>query len=139
MSNTTSTVNETISSNETSSSSPAATVKEEAEENTVASMMPYWRANRQPSVKESQEKAEEYQPRPAKYRNNYEDLGVNAPGVGLPYWKKPLIGTITTDTFANLADPTKQTKKDEKTSEESKEVAANKTQPAVANATAPAK
>ena len=135
MLNTTSTVNETLSSNQTSNSSSAAAAKEEAEENTAASVMPYWRANRQPSVQESREKAQEYQPRPAKYRNNYEDQGVNAPKSDLPYWKKQPIGTITTDTFANLADPNKQKKNEVKSAEESKEVASasNTTKPATAN------
>lgn len=110
MSNTTSTVNETGSSNNTSSSnsSIASSVKEEvAEDNSPASVMPYWRANREPSLEESREKSKEYQPRPAKYKENYEDKGIK---VFKPDFD--VVGTITTDTFAKLEDPNKQKKKE---------------------------
>ena len=116
-------VNESIISNETNNSSSAAAVKEQIDDNSVASLLPYWRANREPSLQESREKAEAYQPRPLKYKENYEDKGFK---VFKPDF--PVFGTnIMTDTFANLADPKKEKKKEEKTSKESKEVASNST------------
>ena len=100
-------VNESIISNETNNSSSAAAVKEQIDDNSVASVLPYWRANREPSLQESREKAEASQPRPLKYKENYEYKGFK---VFKPDF--PVFGTnIMTDTFANLADPNKEKKK----------------------------
>ena len=97
--------NETGLSNDTSTSNETTTVngtkKEEIDEASVASVYPYWRANREPKQKNKTElENPPYEPRPAKYKENYEDKGIK---VFKPDFE--VVGTVTTDTFAKLADP----------------------------------
>lgn len=95
--------NETLTNNEQGTSNETQVAKEEIEEGSVASLYPYWRANRIPSNEESLKNTKQYQPRPAKYKENYEDKGLK---VFVP--KYEVIGTVTTDTFAKLEDPNKK-------------------------------
>ena len=48
--------------------------KEEPNPNTVADVYPYWRATREKKTGDGEKKP--YEPRPAKYRENYEDKGI---------------------------------------------------------------
>jgi len=58
-------------------------------------------------------KTKEYEPRPAKYKENYEDKGLN-----LFKPKYEVVGTVTTDTFAKLEDPEKKSNQESKISKD---------------------
>lgn len=94
--------NDTLSANDTANSNDSSKPKkEEIDDNSVASVYPYWRASREPKLtKADLEKKQPYEPRPAKYKENYEDKGIK---VFKPDFE--VVGTVTTDTFAKLDDP----------------------------------
>lgn len=95
-----STLNDTSSSNSTDGTS-------------VAVIYPYWRATREKKESKSdKEEKKPYEPRPAKYRENYEDKGLK---VFKPDYE--VIGTVTTDNHEKLGGPKDKSKK-EKTSDE---------------------
>lgn len=75
------------SSNSTTNSSGSET---ETESHSVAYYYPYWRALREPK-KSSEEPKKPYEPRPAKFKNNYEDQGIE---VFKPEGFKPFIGSF---------------------------------------------
>merc|ERR1711934_1351552 len=90
--------NDTSLANDTSNVN--GTQKEEISETSVASVYAYWRATREPKAKKADLDKKPYEPRPAKYKENYEDKGID---VFKPDFE--VVGTVATDTFAKLADP----------------------------------
>jgi len=68
--------NSSIALNETMSNETKSNSESEIEENSVADVYPYWRATREkPTSKNDKDKKIPYEPRPAKYKENYEDKG----------------------------------------------------------------
>lgn len=89
-----STSNNTESANSTSQSN-------QTEDNSVASVYPYWRATREEhKSKNDKEEKKPFEPRPAKYKENYEDKGFK---VFKPDFEH--VGSVTTDTYKKLGGP----------------------------------
>jgi hypothetical protein len=88
-----STLNASSDSNSTNNATSNATSNAtENEAHSVAYYYPYYRAVRDPSDnKKADDEKKPYEPRPAKYKNNYEDPGLK---VFKPEGFKPFIGTF---------------------------------------------
>ena len=84
-----STSNETANSTANESSSA-----NETDDNSVSNVLPYWRATRE---KKASKDKKPYEPRPAKYKENYEDKGLK---VFKPDFEA--VGTVTSDTYKKL-------------------------------------
>ena len=94
---------------------------EEVEPNSVADVYPYWRATREkPISKNDEEEKKPYEPRPAKFKENYEDKGLK---VFKPDFKK--IGKVVTDNYKTVGgdkeSSSSSTKTEDATSDSSSE------------------
>ena len=111
-----STLNASSDSNSTTNATSNTT---ENEAHSVAYYYPYYRAARDPSakMKGDEEEKKPYEPRPAKYKNNYEDPGFK---VFKPVGFKPFIGTSAEKYI--VADDSKEAKKKSPTESASEEL-----------------
>lgn len=98
--------------NLTSSSNSTAN---ETDDLSVAKVYPYWRATREKKEsKNDKEEKKPFEPRPAKYKENYEDKGLK---VFEPDYEK--LGIVTTDGFKKLAGA-KKTKSESSSKDKTK-------------------
>lgn len=73
-------------------------------------MYPYWRATREKKEsKNDKVEIKPYEPRPAKYKENYEDKGIK---VFKPDFE--VVGQIVTDTFRKIAPESSDSDKKKK-------------------------
>ena len=94
-----------------SSCAPKVSSNATIDANSVASVYPYWRATREKKAsKYEEEEKKPYEPRPAKFKENYEDKGLN---VFKPDFDA--VRTITSDTFSEVGPNSPKLKKGKKT------------------------